>query len=53
MSNYLEKCPVQIWKRYIPLLIDRLISNNFSSMTFFLREEKDMMREKGGEGMDN
>ena len=24
-----------IWKRYIPLLIDHLISNNFSSMTFF------------------
>ena len=36
-GNYLEKCPVGIWKRYIPLLIDLLISNNFSSMTFFLR----------------
>ena len=35
IGNYLEKCPVQIWKRYIPLLIDFLISNNFSSMTFF------------------
>ena len=36
MGNYLEKCPVRIWKRYIPLLIDLLISNNFSSsMTFF------------------
>ena len=34
-GNYLEKCPVRIWKRYIPLLIDILISNNFSSMTFF------------------
>ena len=34
-GNYLEKCPVRIWKRYIPLLIDLLISNNFSSMTFF------------------
>ena len=33
--NYLEKCPVRIWKRYIPLLIDLSISNNFSSMTFF------------------
>ena len=32
---YLETCPVRIWKRYIPLLIDLLISNNFSSMTFF------------------
>ena len=35
MGNYLEKCPVRIWKRYIPRLIDLLISNNFSSMTFF------------------
>ena len=34
-GNYLEKCPVRIWKKYIPLLIDLLISNNFSSMTFF------------------
>ena len=34
-GNYLEKCPVRIWKRDIPLLIDLLISNNFSSMTFF------------------
>ena len=34
-GNYLEKCLVRIWKRYIPLLIDLLISNNFSSMTFF------------------
>ena len=29
-GNYLEKSPVRIWKRYIPLLIDLLISNNFS-----------------------
>ena len=35
VGNYTEKCPVRIWKRYIPLLIDLLISNNFSSMTFF------------------
>ena len=35
IGNYLEKCLVRIWKRYIPLLIDLLISNNFSSMTFF------------------
>ena len=35
IGNYLEKCPVRIWKRYIPILIDLLISNNFSSMTFF------------------
>ena len=37
IGNYLEKCPVRIWKSYIglPLLIDLLISNNFSSMTFF------------------
>ena len=34
-GNYLEKCPVRIWKTYIPLFIDLLISNNFSSMTFF------------------
>ena len=34
-GNYPEKCPVRIWKRYIPLLIELLISNNFSSMTFF------------------
>ena len=27
--------PVRIWKRDIPLLIDLLISNNFSPMTFF------------------
>ena len=33
--NYTEKCSLRIWKRYIPLLIDLLISNNFSSMTFF------------------
>ena len=30
-----KKKTVRIWKRYIPLLIDLLISNNFSSMTFF------------------
>ena len=36
-GNFPEKCPVQIWKRYIPLLIDLLISNNFSSMTFFVQ----------------
>ena len=35
LGNYPEKCLVRIWKRYIPLLIDLLISNNFSSMTFF------------------
>ena len=34
-GNYPENCPVRIWKWYIPLLIDLLISNNFSSMTFF------------------
>ena len=34
-GNYTEKCPLRIWKRYIPLLIDLLISINFSSMTFF------------------
>ena len=34
-GNYTEKCLLPIWKRYIPLLIDLLISNNFSSMTFF------------------
>ena len=34
-GNCLENTPVRIWKRYIPLLIDLLISNNFSSMTFF------------------
>ena len=34
IDNYLEKTPVRIWKKYIPLLIDLLISNNFS-MTFF------------------
>ena len=33
--SYTEKCPLWIWKRYIPLLIDLLISNNFSSMTYF------------------
>ena len=37
LGNYTEKCLVRIWKRYIPLLIDFLISNNFSSKTFFLR----------------
>ena len=35
VGNYLEKFPVRIWKKYIPLLIVLLISNNFSSMTFF------------------
>ena len=35
IGNYPEKCPVRIWKRDISLLIDLLISNNFSSMTFF------------------
>ena len=36
LGNYLEKCPVRIWKRYISLqVIDLLISNNFSSMTFY------------------
>ena len=34
-GNYLEKCQVRIWKGYIHLLIDLLISNNFSSMTFY------------------
>ena len=37
-GNYTEKCRLRIYKRYIPLLIlfiDLLISNNFSSMTFF------------------
>ena len=34
LGNYGKKT-VRIWKRYIPLLIDLLISNNFSSMTFF------------------
>ena len=34
-GNYGIRGPVRIWKRYIPLLIDLLISNNFSSMTFF------------------
>ena len=34
-GNYLQQTPIRIWKRYIPLLIDLLISNNFSSMTFF------------------
>ena len=29
------KTPVRIWKRCVPLLRDLLISNNFSSMTFF------------------
>ena len=37
-GNYREKCPVQIWKRYIPLLKDLLISNKFSSMTFFFAQ---------------
>ena len=35
LDNYPEKCPVRIWKRNIPLLIDLLISNNFSSVTFY------------------
>ena len=35
IGNYLQQTPIRIWKRYIPLLIDLLISNNFSSMTFF------------------
>ena len=38
LNRYLyftEKCPLWIWKRYILLLVDVLISNNFSSMTFF------------------
>ena len=34
-GNYGIKTPVRFSKRYIPLLIDLLISNNFSSMTFF------------------
>ena len=34
-GNYREKCPLRIWKRYLPLLIDLSISNNFSSVTFF------------------
>ena len=34
-GNYRKKTPVRIWKRYIPLLIDLLISNNFAS--YFLR----------------
>ena len=34
-GNYLQQTPIRIWKRYIPLLIDLLISNNFSSITFF------------------
>ena len=34
-GNYLEKCPVRIWKSYTSLLIDLLISNNFSSISFF------------------
>ena len=33
-GNYGIRTPVRIWKRYIPLLIDLLISKNFSSMTF-------------------
>ena len=37
ISNYTEKCPVRIWKRYIPLLIDLLISNNFFFYDIFLR----------------
>ena len=38
MGNYWKKTPVRIWKRYIPLLIDLLISNNFSSSyDIFLR----------------
>ena len=35
MGNYWKKTQVRIWKRNIPLLIDLLISNNFSFMTFF------------------
>ena len=31
----MEKKTVRIWKKYILFLIDLLISNNFSSMTFF------------------
>ena len=34
IGTSLIRTPVRIWKRYIPLLIDLLISNNFSSMTF-------------------
>ena len=34
-GNYGIRTPVQIWKIDIPHLIDLLISNNFSSMTFF------------------
>ena len=35
-GNYTDKCPLRIWKIYkLPLLIDLLISNNFSSMTSF------------------
>ena len=38
LGNYGIRGPVRIWKRYIPLLIDLLISNNFSSMTFFFAQ---------------
>ena len=34
-GNYPEKCPVRIWKRDMPHLINLLISNNFSFMRFF------------------
>ena len=34
-GNYPEKCPVRIWKRDMPHLINLLISNNFSVMRFF------------------
>ena len=33
LSNYTEKCPVRIWKRYIPLLIAR--SFNFQQLFFY------------------
>ena len=35
LCNYGIRTPVRIWKIDIPHLIDLLISNNFSSMTFF------------------
>ena len=34
LGIYIVKCPLWIWKRYIPLFIDLLISKNFSSMVF-------------------
>ena len=34
-GNYGIRTPVRIWKIDIPHLIDLLISNNFSSTTFF------------------